>query len=333
MAGTAASIEAFERVCGRRTARARHLLAVFGSALGRPRRARRCGSMPNPGGSTSSGPTAPIPTRVARLKDEFPDILFVVVGVRATRGLGGNQYWVYKRVHEAGYLLGALRRAHDRKQCPWRCRHVPERTTSTTRSTPFFRRCAVGESRRDREHLLPLKAGMTPPGPANSPRPRSRPGPTSSSSWPRISNPARRRRSSASAISATRNSFSPDTVLSSALALLGSRYPLDRRRMVGVQDRGGAVGGATTELRWFSMAEGGSDIAPFHGLADRVPQEVQAELDTASGPASWMARSRCPSTCRSQSPEPTLTGALMEARGLTRPLRFRHGARRGGFRP
>ena len=27
-------------------------------------------------------------------------------------------------------------------------------------------------------------------------------------------------------------------------------------------------------------AEGGSDIAPFHGLADRVPQEVEAELDT-----------------------------------------------------
>jgi len=43
--------------------------------------------------------------QVKKLKDEFPEIMFVVVG-SGNEGLGGNQYWVYKRVHEPAYLLG-----------------------------------------------------------------------------------------------------------------------------------------------------------------------------------------------------------------------------------
>ena len=45
--------------------------------------------------------------QVKKLKDEFPEILFVVVG-SGNEGLGGNQYWVYKRVYEAAYLLGVV---------------------------------------------------------------------------------------------------------------------------------------------------------------------------------------------------------------------------------
>ncbi|MBB4649929.1 basic membrane lipoprotein Med (substrate-binding protein (PBP1-ABC) superfamily) [Aminobacter niigataensis] len=45
--------------------------------------------------------------QVKKLKDEFPEILFVVVGA-GNEGLGDNQYWVYKRLHEPAYLLGVL---------------------------------------------------------------------------------------------------------------------------------------------------------------------------------------------------------------------------------
>jgi basic membrane protein A len=43
--------------------------------------------------------------QVEAVKDEFPDILFVVVG-SGNEGLGENVYWVYKRLHEPSYLLG-----------------------------------------------------------------------------------------------------------------------------------------------------------------------------------------------------------------------------------
>ncbi|CUX65143.1 Basic membrane lipoprotein [Agrobacterium tumefaciens str. Kerr 14] len=45
--------------------------------------------------------------QVKTLKEEFPDVMFVVTG-SGNEGLGGNLYWIYKRVYEPAYLLGVL---------------------------------------------------------------------------------------------------------------------------------------------------------------------------------------------------------------------------------
>ncbi len=45
--------------------------------------------------------------QVKALMSEFPEVMFVVAG-SGNEGLGGNQHWVYKRVHEPAYLIGVL---------------------------------------------------------------------------------------------------------------------------------------------------------------------------------------------------------------------------------
>jgi len=45
--------------------------------------------------------------QVKRIKDKYPNIMFVVVG-SGNEGLGGNQYWVYMRNHESAYLQGVV---------------------------------------------------------------------------------------------------------------------------------------------------------------------------------------------------------------------------------
>jgi basic membrane lipoprotein Med (substrate-binding protein (PBP1-ABC) superfamily) len=45
--------------------------------------------------------------QVKNLAKEFPEIAWVVVG-SGNEGLGGNVYWVYKRIHEPSYLMGIL---------------------------------------------------------------------------------------------------------------------------------------------------------------------------------------------------------------------------------
>lgn len=45
--------------------------------------------------------------QVKALQGKYPDVMFVVVG-SGNEGLGGNAYWVYKRVHEPSYLLGVM---------------------------------------------------------------------------------------------------------------------------------------------------------------------------------------------------------------------------------
>ncbi len=42
-----------------------------------------------------------------KIKDDYPNIIFVDVG-SGNKGLGGNAYWIYKRIHEPAYLEGII---------------------------------------------------------------------------------------------------------------------------------------------------------------------------------------------------------------------------------
>jgi basic membrane protein A len=44
---------------------------------------------------------------IEKLKDEFPNIMFVMSG-SGNRGLGGNAYWVFIHAHEPAYVMGQL---------------------------------------------------------------------------------------------------------------------------------------------------------------------------------------------------------------------------------
>lgn len=44
---------------------------------------------------------------VGQVAADYPEILFVYVG-SGNEGLGGNTFWVYKRIHEPAYLLGMI---------------------------------------------------------------------------------------------------------------------------------------------------------------------------------------------------------------------------------
>lgn len=45
--------------------------------------------------------------QVKAIQSKYPEVMFVVVG-SGNEGLGGNAYWVYKRVHEPSFLLGVM---------------------------------------------------------------------------------------------------------------------------------------------------------------------------------------------------------------------------------
>lgn len=44
---------------------------------------------------------------VGQVAPDYPEILFVYVG-SGNEGLGGNTFWVYKRIHEPSYLMGMI---------------------------------------------------------------------------------------------------------------------------------------------------------------------------------------------------------------------------------
>ena len=72
----------------------------------------------------------------------------------------------------------------------------------------------------------------------------------------------------------------PDVVLSSAISLWDAAIA----HAIDVWQRHETEGGAyalPAETYVASMAEGGSALAPYHGLADKVPQDVKDAVETA----------------------------------------------------
>ena len=98
--------------------------------------------MPNPGRFDIIWAHSTYSDQVARLKDEFPDILFVVVG-SGNEGLGGNQYWVYKARARGRLPAGALAGHMTESNVLGAVRHVPADDVNV-RDQRLFRRCAVG---------------------------------------------------------------------------------------------------------------------------------------------------------------------------------------------
>jgi len=210
--------------------------------------------------------------QVKKLKDEFPEVQFVVVG-SGNAGLGGNQYWVYKRVHEPAYVLGVM---------------AGKLTTSNTLGV-------VGTFQADdvNDEINAFFAG------ARSVNPDIVSKVAFIESW---YDPAKAGEMTSAQIStgadmifslagnfkpcesegllcfgnfSDQNSYSPTTVLSSAVA----NWDPDVSWIIDEWWANKADGKAfegNTEMVWRGMADGGSMIAPYHGLADKVPDDVKA---------------------------------------------------------
>ena len=213
--------------------------------------------------------------QVKKLQAEFPDTMFVVVG-SGNEGLGGNQYWVYKRIHEASYALGVL---------------AGHMTQSGTLGV-------VGTFAADdvNDEVNAFFAG------ARSVKPGTVAKVAFIESW---YDPAKAAEMTAAQIAtgadmifslasnfapctekgllcfgnfADMNSFAPDTVLSSALAIWDPdlRWIIDEWWKVKAE---GQPWAGNTDIHWFGLAQGGSGTAPFHGLADRVPAEAKTAFE------------------------------------------------------
>jgi basic membrane lipoprotein Med (substrate-binding protein (PBP1-ABC) superfamily) len=216
---------------------------------------------------------------VKPLKDEFPDILWGYTG-SGNEPLGGNAYWLDVFVHEPAYLMGVIAGGMTE--------------TDTIGAVAAFPYPNVN---------LPLNGYIAG---AKSVNPDVKVKVTYLESW---FDPAKGRESAAAQIAAgadfiyaerfgpfeavsekpntfafghfvDQNSLAPEIVVSSAIA----RW--DPSIMVAIEDwwkheTEGTAFAAPAEQVVFTMKDGGSDLAPFHDLADAVPAEVQDKVEEA----------------------------------------------------
>jgi basic membrane protein A len=211
---------------------------------------------------------------IAEIKDDYPEILFVYTG-SGNEALGGNGYWVYKRIHEPAYLEGML-------------------AGLMTKSNVLG---AVGTFAFDdvNDVINAFKEG------AKEVNPDIQLKVTFIESW---YDPAKAMEATTAQAAAgadyllqlgeiyeaceqneiycfgnyiDSNFLSPDTVVTSHVAYWDPEilWVIDEWWN---HKTTGEPYDAPLEGVWFSMAEGGSDLAPFHGFEDVIPADVMDEV-------------------------------------------------------
>jgi basic membrane protein A len=213
--------------------------------------------------------------QVKNIKDDFPDLPIVVSG-SGNEGLGGNQYWIYKRVHESAYVLGILAGSMTK--------------TNTIGAVGTFAADDINDA------LNAYFAG------ARSVNPEIKQKVAFIESW---YDPGKASEMTAAQIStgvdviftlagnfkpceeakivcfgnfADQSSYSPETVLSSTIA----NWDPEVSWIIGEwwnHETTGAAYNGNTDIVWHGMADGGTSIAPYHGLEDSVPADVRALVD------------------------------------------------------
>jgi len=213
--------------------------------------------------------------QIGNLKDIYPEILWVVHG-SGNEGLGGNVYWAYMRVHEPAYLLGML-------------------AGSMTESNVIG---MVGTFAFDdvNDEINAFFAGAKEVNPKVSTKV------SFIESW---YDPVKGQEATQAQIAAGAdfsfqiaeayepcvendvyafgnfmdvNYLAPDHIVSSPVALWDPsiRWIVDEWYNYAAN---GVDYDGNVEPRWFSMAEGGSELASFHAFESKIPADVKALLE------------------------------------------------------
>lgn len=212
--------------------------------------------------------------QVEKLMGEYPDILWVYVG-SGNRSLGGNAYWLYKRIHEPAYLMGMIAGKMTENNIVGAVGtyafddvndHINAFFDGAKASNPDVQtKVSFIESWYD-----PNKAAEA----ANA---QIAAGVDHMYMVAEAFEPCQEKNIACYGIYKDYSYAAPDNILTSALA----KWEPEIEWIVDQwweHKTNGTPYAAPTESKWFSMAEGGSDLAP---LSAAVPEETKAEVETS----------------------------------------------------
>lgn len=213
--------------------------------------------------------------QVKRIQKKYPNVLFVVTG-SGNKGLGGNQYYLYNRVHEASYLLGMIAGQLTK--------------TNTIGTVAAFPADDVNDV------INGFVAG------ARSVNDKIKSKVTFIESW---WDPPMAREASNAQIAAGADvifqmshayeacidkgiiclgnykdwhSTAPTSVVSSSLADWRPHIRWIVEEWLNTQAIGKPMRG-NTEPKWFTMAEGASALAPYHSFEDKLSYDLKAKVE------------------------------------------------------
>lgn len=213
--------------------------------------------------------------QVAKVRADFPEILFVVVG-SGNEGLGGNQYWVYKRVHEPAWLMGVVAGRSTKTGVIGAVGTFPADDVNDSLNAFFAGARSVNPGVKTQVAFV--QSWYDPPKAAQLADAQIAAGADFVYQLAANFQPCTEKKILCFGNFQDENPAAPAVVVSSSVAV----WDPDVHGIVEawwghVVDKKPWDG--NTAPRWFSMAEGGSALAPFHGLEGKLAPGVAAEVE------------------------------------------------------
>lgn len=207
---------------------------------------------------------------------EFPDIMFVTTG-SGNYSTGPNHYLIYKRLHEPAYLLGLLA-GHESKSGTLAVIGTFTAEDVNDEINAFFE-----GARTVRGDITPrasfINSWYDNALAAEHAEIHIAAGADTLFMLTENFKPCERHKLMCFGNLDDLYSLSPESIASSTVM----NWVPDLNWIIGewLRVQAGGSFAATGEHRWFGMAEGGTDIAPFHDFEDRISETGKAEVAKA----------------------------------------------------
>ncbi|AWC24524.1 BMP family protein [Aminobacter sp. P9b] len=213
--------------------------------------------------------------QVKKLKDEFPEILFVVTG-SGNEGLGGNQYMLYKRVHEPAYLLGVIAGRMTKTNVLGTVGTFPADDVNDSINAFFAGARSVNPSIK--EKVVFIESWYDPAKSAEYTHAQIATGADVIFQQTDNFKECEAAKIICFGSNQDQSSFSPTTIVSSTVI----RWDPDITHVVDAWWQHKVEGkpfAGSTERIWRGMKDGGAGMAPYHGFEATLPQPVISEVE------------------------------------------------------
>lgn len=216
--------------------------------------------------------------QIKPLKDEFPDVLFVMTG-SGNEPMGGNVYWIYKRVHEPAYLLGVLAGKATKSGVIGTVGTMPADDVNDEINAFFTGARSVNPDVQTK--LAFIQSWYDPAKAAEYMNSQIAAGVDVLFSLVDNFAPCDENADKVVCIGNFRDDWERSSrILSAPVAL----WDPDILRVIDAwydHKANGIPFDGNTDMRWATMADGGASVAPFHGREDLVPADAIEAFEDA----------------------------------------------------
>ncbi len=217
--------------------------------------------------------------QVKELQAKYPDILFVVVG-SGNEGLGGNAYWVYKRVHEPSYLLGVMAGRLTESDVVGVVGQFPSEDVNDQINSFFAGAKSVNPDIRQKVAFI--ESWFDPAKAEQFTNAQIAAGADMTFQLVESFETCEKAQIKCFGNYVDHGATSPQSVVASATIswMPDLKWVIDE--WYDHAANGTAYDGNAQE-RWFSMADGGSSLSGYNAYADRLPEALKTEIADLAG--------------------------------------------------